>query len=300
MSRTGKVMDWIVTRTLAVGAICAVAATTSHLTPSLKEYKQGWENTGATFLAVAVVGIGIINIRDYLPSNRFRMAEWEAQWRERQRQTQEARSEELLDESQVDPELLARLDALEAGMTPLGARLQALRTRLEQEQHAINTPIVTEAQRAEAQRAVQARLERIQQGQVVSEPECQRCETCDFHDNNPYLPCAVHPSGPDPTGCRDYTPKLQTWHFIQIRGGKNAGTYFYREQQELVNTLSVVTSTSSEGWLKQMGWINPNHCVQRRKLLEKFGAKTLNQLVGKSFKSSKRFPYEALEEFLSS
>ncbi|MEW5856416.1 MAG: hypothetical protein AB1861_03420 [Cyanobacteriota bacterium] len=294
MDRTDKAMHWIVTRTLAVGAICAVAATTSHLTPSLKEYKQGWENTGATFLAVAVVGIGIINIRDYLPSNKFRMAEREA----RQRQTQQARSEELLDELQVDPELLARLDALEAGMTPLGARLQALRTRLEQDQRAINTPIVTDAIRADARIAVQARLERIQQGQAP-EPEPPRCETCEFHDNNPYLPCAVHPSGPDPTGCRDYTPKLQTWHFIQIRGGENAGTYFYREQQELANTLSVATSTSSEGWLKQMGWINPNHCVQRRKLLEKFGAKTLNQLVGKSFKSSKRFPYEALEEFLS-
>ncbi|MBD1879076.1 hypothetical protein [Coleofasciculus sp. FACHB-T130] len=269
MSRYDKIADWIVTRTFALGLICTVATTTSFLTPSLKEYKSGWEKAAWTFLVLAGVVEPAIAVgcrrkfRDASIPECIEVA-----------QEQQAQSEELLSANtnadEDDLRRIARIDALEANMAPLGARLQALRVR----------------------------ADRVLDEPSESESECNsQCANCDFHDDNPYLPCAVHPSGPDPIGCRDYTPKLQTWHFIQIRGGKAAGTYFYKEPLGL--SAASMSRVHAWLWMGKTGWIDPNHYGQRKKLLEKFGAKNLNQLVGKSFRSSKQDPDEALEEFLS-
>ena len=34
-------------------------------------------------------------------------------------------------------------------------------------------------------------------------PYSVTCEACKYHNQNPYLPCAVHPRGPEADGCKD-------------------------------------------------------------------------------------------------
>lgn len=37
----------------------------------------------------------------------------------------------------------------------------------------------------------------------MTSPECNRCQ---LYSGSLYLPCAVHPTGPDPDGCLDFAP----------------------------------------------------------------------------------------------